>query len=225
MNVRILDDAAAVAHAASDIVIDEMRARRGKLLLSGADVARRTYQRIAKQAQPADYKGVHLFFGDERTVPPDHVESTYAMVRRNWLEPVRFPTERVHRIMGELEPDRAARLAEEELRSVAGQTPALDVAILGLGAKGATSALFLGSAALEETERLFAPSYTLRRVTATITLINACRTIIFLAVGADRADSVQAALCEPPGSVPASLVGSPENPPIWLLDRSAAALI
>lgn len=225
MSVKVFDDADGVAEAAAEILLAEMRVRRGKLLLSGSDQARRTYQRLARIAQAADYKGAHLFFGDERTVPPDHIESSYAMVKRNWLDPSRFPTERVHRIMGELDPDRAARLAEEELRSVTGGVPGLDVVLLGLGAEGNTAGLQDGSTAIEETERLFVPSHTLRRVTATLSLINEARTVIILAVGADRAEGARAALHEPPGSVPISLVTGADQPPIWLLDRAAAALL
>lgn len=225
MSVRVFDDADQLAEAASELLLEEMRARRGKIMLSGADAARRTYQRIARVAQPADYKGVHLFFGDERCVPPDHLESSFAMVKRNWLDPARFPTERVHRIMGELDPDRAARLAEEELRSVTGGSSALDVVLLGLGPEGNTAGLQDGSTAIEETERLFVPSHTLRRVTATLSLINDARAVLIIAVGADRAEAARAALHEPPGAVPISLVSGAGQPSIWLLDRAAAALL
>src|SRR5690349_18018457 len=147
------------------------------------------------------------------------------MVRRAWLDPGRVPTERVHRIMGELEPERAARLAEDELRSVVGEPVALDVALLGVAADGSTASIVPGSAALEETDRLFVPSETLRRVTATLALLNASRKVVFLVTGEARAEAVRAALREPPGAVLAGLVMGAAEPPRWILDRAAASLL
>lgn len=225
IGVAIHGDAEELARAAADLVLREIRDGRRRLLLAGGTTPVRTYEMIARQAQPADYKGVHLFFGDERAVAPDHVESNYGMVRRAWLDPTRFPPERVHRILGEIDPDRAARLAEEDLRAATGEPVALDLAILGIGTDGHTASLFPGSSALGETLRLFVPARAGRRITATFPLLNATHRVIFLASGRTKAEAVRAALDDSPGAVPASLVQPRGGPPLWMLDHEAASLL
>jgi 6-phosphogluconolactonase len=223
MNIEVHDDPEQLATAAAELMLVQMRARRGRILLSRGTPARRAYQLVAQRAAPADYKGVHLFFADERMVPVSHAESNYGMVKRAWLDPARFPPERVHRIAGEIDPDRAARLAEEDLRSVTGGTPTLDLALLALGGDGHIASLYPGSPELEDTDRLYVPARNATRVTATFTLLAEAKLVVILAAGADRAEALRSAVCDPPGAVPASLAAAPERPPIWLADRAAAA--
>lgn len=225
MNIQVHDDPEKLADAVAEVMLVQMRARRGRLLLARGTTARRAYQLVAQRAAPGDYKGVHLFFGDERMVPATHAESNYGMVKRAWLDPTRFPPERVHRITGEIDPDRAARLAEEDLRSVTGGSPQVDLALLSLGGDGHIASLYPGSEELEETDRLYIPARNATRVTATLTLLTDCKLITIVAAGADRAEALRSALCDPPGAVPASLIGSADRPPIWLVDRAAAALL
>ncbi|HKE14457.1 MAG TPA: 6-phosphogluconolactonase [Kofleriaceae bacterium] len=225
MTVEIHDDAEALARAAAEMVLREIRAGRKRLLLAGGTTPSHTYELVGRGAQPGDYKGVHIFFGDERAVPPDHVESNYRMVRRAWLDPARFPPERVHRIRGEIDPERAARLAEEDLRAVAGEPVGLDLALLGLGTDGHTASLFPGSEALAESLRLYVPAREGRRITGTYPLLNCVDRVVFLVSGASKAEAVRSALHDPPGTVPASLVQPRGGAATWLLDREAASLL
>lgn len=225
MPVEVHGDVEALALAAAEMVLGHIRAGAKRLLLAGGSTPVRTYQRIARAAAPADYKGVHLFFGDERAVAPDHVESNYGMVRKAWLEPARFPPERVHRILGEIDPERAARLAEDDLRGVTGQRASLDLALLGVGSDGHTASLFPGSEALGETLRLYVPAREGRRITATFPLLCAANRVIFLVSGRNKAEAVRTALTGPPGAVPASLVQPQSGPATWLLDVEAASAL
>jgi 6-phosphogluconolactonase len=225
MAVTVYDDPDQLADAAAELLLVQLRARRGRLLLAGGTAPRRAYQIVARKAAPADYKGAHVFFSDERMVPAGHAESNYGMVKRAWLDPARFPLERVHRILGEVGPERAARLAEEEVRTVAGEPPALDLAFLGLASDGRTAALFPGAEELEDTDRLFVPARGGTRVTASLTLLAQCKLIAFVVSGADKAEALRSALCDPPGAVPASLVVTQGQPPLWLVDRAAAGLL
>lgn len=224
MNVRVYDDPEALAQAACDLILLHLRAGRRRLLLAGGSTPRRTYQLVAERGSASEWKGTELFFGDERMVTPDHADSNYGMVRAAWLAPAHFPTERVHRIAGELpSADRAARLAEEDLLAVTGSPPRIDLALLGLGPDGHTASLFPGDPDLEpDTDRLYAPARGGTRVTATVPLLNACGLVVFLVSGAAKADAVHSALHDPPGTVPASLI-APAAPPLFLLDRPAAA--
>ncbi len=225
MSVDVHGDADALARAAAEVVLRQIRGGVKRLLLAGGTTPVRTYELIARMAEPADYKGVHIFFGDERAVPPDHIESNYGMVKRAWLDPARFPTERVHRIRGELDAERAARLAEEELRGVTGEPPSLDLALLGLGSDGHTASLFPGDEVLTESVRLYAPARGGRRITATFGLLSEVNQVIFLVSGAGKAAAVKTAIEGSPGAVPASLVQPGGGPASWLLDSDAASLL
>ncbi len=221
--VTVYEDVEQLAEAVAELVLVQLRARRGRILLARGSAARRAYQLVAQRAAPGDYKGAHLFFADERMVPATHAESNYGMVKRAWLDPARFPPERVHRISGDIESERAARLAEEDLRSVTGEPPQLDLALLAMGADGHVAALYPASDEIEDTDRLYVPARNGTRVTASRTLLAGCRLVVFLAAGADRAEALRSALCDPPGAVPASLITPVDRPPLWLVDRAAAA--
>ncbi len=223
--MTVYDDPEQLADAAAELILVQLRARRGRILLARGGAARRAYQLVAQRASPGDYKGAHLFFADERMVPAGHAESNYGMVKRAWLDAARFPPERVHRIRGEIEAERAARLAEEDLRIVTGEPATLDLALLALGGDGHVASLYPGSDELDDTDRLYLPARNATRVTATRTLLGGCKLLVFLAAGADRAQSLRSALCDPPGAVPASLVATQRQPPLWLVDRAAASLL
>jgi 6-phosphogluconolactonase len=225
MPIEVHPDAETLARVAAERVIDAVRAGARRMLLAGGSTPARTYELLARLAAPADLRGLHLFFGDERAVPPDHAESNYGMVKRAWLDPASFPTERVHRIRGELDAERAARLAEEELRGVTGEPPSLDLALLGLGSDGHTASLFPGDEVLTESLRLFAPARGGRRITATLGLLAEVNQVIFLVSGAGKAAAVKTAIEGSPGAVPASLVQPSGGPATWLLDTDAASLL
>src|SRR3982751_6009162 len=49
-----------------------------------------------------DWNNVHLFWGDERCVPPDHPDSNYRMTHETLLSHVTLPAHNIHRILGEI---------------------------------------------------------------------------------------------------------------------------
>ncbi len=94
------------------------------------------------------WAATHVFFGDERCVPPDHPDSNYGAARRSLLAHVPLPASNVHRLRGEDDPLAAAATYEAELRRVVPVEPGLprlDLILLGLGADGHTASLFPGT--------------------------------------------------------------------------------
>src|SRR5688572_75956 len=224
MQREILDDAAGVASAAAERVLEACRARPAVgIMLAGGTTPKAAYERIAARAATGDVDGVHVWFGDERMVPPEHADSNYGMAARAWLDGAAGV--QVHRIRGELGATEAARIAAEELRAHAGAAPEIELVLLGIGADGHTASLFPGDAALAAPDgALFVPARDGTRVTATIHLLSAARHIVFLATGAAKAEIVARVIGEPPTAAhPASLIRAPRI--TWLLDREAAALL
>ncbi len=95
-----------------------------------------------------DWTHIEIFWIDERAVPPDHPDSNYALASRLLLVPARVPAARIHRMHGELpDLDQAARRAADELKSIAGDPPHLDLALVGVGEDGHVASIFPGLSA------------------------------------------------------------------------------
>jgi 6-phosphogluconolactonase len=177
-----------------------------------------------------DWSKVYVFFGDERAVPPHHEDSNLKMASEVLLDHV--PVGNVHRIRGELPPAEAAEAYEEELGTFLGteDVPRFDLILLGLGADGHTASLFPWTPALEVQDRWVVanpvPRLDTTRITLTVPVINAARTVIFLVEGEDKAEAVREVLEgeDDPRAYPARLIQPPGGQE-WMLDRSAASLL
>ena len=232
MSVNVYDNPEELAQAAAS----EFAARaaeaigaRGRfaVVLAGGSTPRATYGILASDyADKIDWNNVHVFFGDERSVPPDHDDSNYKMAREALLDHV--PIGSVHRMQGELPPDEAAEAYERELRDFFGSDdlPRFDLVLLGTGDDGHTASLFPETSALEVNDRWVVANPVLKlettRITLTVPVINAARAVYFLVAGEGKAGPIAEILEGDPREYPASLI-QPENGPTWMLDRAAAS--
>jgi 6-phosphogluconolactonase len=195
------------------------------IALSGGATPRELYRLLSgPRSGELRWETLDVFFGDERRVPFGDARSNFRMASDSLLVPARVPPERVRRMEGELPPEEAAKKYEEALRARFGETPALDLVLLGLGADGHTASLFPGTAALEETRRWVVPNEApvepKGRLTLTLPVLNAAKKVLFLVAGADKAQAVERALRA--GDVPAARV-RPAGELVWVLDESAAS--
>jgi len=196
-------DPAALARAAAEAVTTlaaESVAARGafSLALSGGSTPRALYQLLADPSGPyrdrIPWASVHAFFSDERAVPPDDPQSNYRMARAALLD--RVPVGSVHRMAGELGAAEAAARYQAELRAHFGGVafPAFDLILLGLGTDGHTASLFPGSPALLERSRWVVaapgPPPSTERITLTVPVLEAARTVLFLVAGPDKSEPV-----------------------------------
>jgi 6-phosphogluconolactonase len=240
--LEIYGDAGLLARAAAGhfmILAGQATAERGRfaVALSGGSTPRATYALLASDefARRIDWGRVHVFWGDERCVPPDHSDSNYRMARESLLDHAPLPPENVHRIRGELEPGQAAREYEGELRrffypgETAAALPRFDLVLLGLGDDGHTVSLFPGSTAMHEPDRWAVADYVEKleawRVTLTPVLINAARRVAFIVSGAGKAEVLREVLAGPyrPDRLPAQTVRPRRGRLLWLADAAAAA--
>lgn len=241
-NIRILPDTAAVARAAADLVAasaERALAERPQwtCALSGGSTPRATFQLLARPPYVGriDWRRVHLFWGDERAVPPDHPDSNYGMTYATLIENVPIPEENVHRILAELPAVEAARQYEATIRAVFGvgpeQIPRFDFVMLGMGPDGHTASLFPGTQALEERHALVVANHVPRldadRITLTLPLLDNARAIVFLVAGSEKAATLAAVLQgEPrPTELPSQLIQPVNGTLTWLVDEAAAAQI
>jgi 6-phosphogluconolactonase len=187
--------------------------------LSGGSTPGPAYE-LAASLQP-DWSRSELWFADERCVRPDDEHSNYRLVRERLLDRLQRGPAVEHRIRGELPAERGAEEYENELRGVT-----LDLVLLGIGSDGHTASLFPNDPALEERERsavaVRRPDFD--RVTLTLPVLNGSNVVLFLVVGADKADAARRAFRDPPSpATPASLVRSSSGTTYAFLDRGAAS--
>ena len=190
--------------AAVAIVLADQAARGGSIVLTGGSSVAEAYERAA--ALEPDWGRVTLWWGDERCVPPDDERSNYRLAKEALLDRLETPPAEVHRIRGEVAPERAARELDEALEGVR-----LDLMLLGLGSDGHMASLFPGSPQLEVVDRRATSGSAgldpfVDRVTMTLPTIQSASQIVFIIVGAAKADAVAAAFGgEPSREIPASL--------------------
>jgi 6-phosphogluconolactonase len=203
--------------------------------LSGGSTPKALYSLLASPdyGERVDWSRVHLFWGDERCVPPDHMESNFRMVQEALLSKISLPSESIHRMPGEKAPQDAVAHYENELRtffrSPVNAVPRFDLVLLGLGEDGHTASLFPGSSALNEHNRLVATVYVQRlkahRLTLTLPVINAAAQITFLIAGQSKSAIVQKLLRVDSGDaeLPAGKVRPANGHVTWLVTQDAAA--
>src|SRR5439155_4263854 len=168
-----------------------------------------------------DWSPAKLWWGDERCVPPDDERSNYLLVKRTLLDGIEQQPAQVQRVRGELGGEPAAAEYDEKLEGVQ-----LGLALQGLGPDGHTASLFPSSPALEERKRraIAVPHDDVERVTMTLPVLSAASQVVFLVVGAGKAEAVARAFAGPQEPVvPGSLLRSAGGKTIALLDRAAAA--
>ena len=201
--------------------------------LSGGSTPRDTYLLLGTEALVSRvmWSRVQVLWGDERCVPPDHIESNYRMARETLLERVPIPAANVHRVHGEDDPATAAEVYEATLRALL-RTPAgarIDLVLLGLGEDGHTASLFPGSAAVHEQTRwamvtqAAAPS--MWRITLTPPVINAAAEVLFLVSGGAKAGILRRVLegTRRPQDLPAQAIAPSNGRVRWCVDAAAAA--
>jgi 6-phosphogluconolactonase len=202
-----------------------------RVALSGGGTPKTVYPKILEphRRDLVDWSRVEFFWGDERSVPPDHPESNFGAAYGlliSQLPGVR--PDRVHRMPAEASDlDAAALSYESELRLAfrarGDAPPGFDLVWLGMGPDGHTASLFPGSTAIDETVRwvvgTWAPQPQTWRMTLTFPVLQAARAVIFAVEGANKVDAV-AAVRAGGSDLPAARVAGDHVE--WILDAAAA---
>ena len=220
------EEVARTAAARFENAVRDAVAARGvfSCALPGGSVAEAFFPEFAGLALP--WEQVHVFFGDERAVPPGDPASNVGLARRLWLDAVPAT---VHEMAAD-RVDLAAAAASyaAELRATLGDPPRLDVALLGMGPDGHVCSLFPGHPLLQETARWVAeitdsPKPPPRRLTLTLPVLAAARAVWIGAFGAQKAPIIREAIEDTRSRLPVALAARSGPAALFLLDRDAGS--
>lgn len=229
---QVFDSLDALSRAAASELVVLARAATGAfhVALSGGSTPKRLFQELTAVGAAVPWDRVHLWWGDERCVPPDHPDSNYGMTRKTLIEPLGLDPTHVHRIAGERPPDEAAIAYEGALVAAIGAPPAFDLLYLGMGPDGHTASLFPGSPGLAETTRLVIANPIdsplahgkATRITLTYPALAAAKHTRFLVCGSDKA-TMLSRVVRGDRTLPSALVTGADV--VWMIDRGAAELL
>lgn len=238
VNTIIFEEAQAASVACAQNVLELLEAAlaantRASIAVSGGSTPKMMFAEMAKT--PFDWSNVHLFWVDERMVPPEDSQSNYKLAKEHFIDAARFPAANVHRIYGELSPEEAAQRYGDEIRRffqvAEGTAPQFDIVHRGIGPDAHTASLFPGEPLIDDHSNLTAAVYVEKfhqsRVTLLPTVLEAARHTLMLAAGDDKAEPIRSVIRGPydPKKYPAQIGTYNNDHAIWFIDKAAARLI
>lgn len=238
VEVKILPDNAALTQTAAQEfhkVAESAVQERGRfsVALSGGNTPRAIYSLLASEHKELPWDRIHVFFGDERHVPPDHPDSNFRMASESLLSKVPVPEKNVHRIHAELDAEAAAAEYDQQLVNFFHLSnhdwPRFDLIFLGIGEDGHTASLFPGSQALAETSHRVMANWVEKfktfRITLTFPVLNHAAEVVFLVSGAGKAQVLNQVLRPGANKYPAQSVRPENGRLLWLVDQDAGSLL
>ncbi|MDW3190999.1 MAG: 6-phosphogluconolactonase [Cytophagales bacterium] len=233
-DIKVFDDNPAVAQAFATFLVEFTTGRdKTTIALSGGSTPKLLFDILAKQyADKIDWQSIHFFWGDERCVPPDDADSNFGMTKSLLFDHVNIDNKKIHRVLGETEPEAEAKRYGEVLSEVCTEVnglPSVDLMILGMGDDGHTASIFPHQMELLTAPESCAiaehPTSGQKRVTINGPVLNNSGTVAFLVTGEKKADKVSRALdaSADHSDIPAAHVTGQEQ--LWFLDKGAASLL
>ncbi len=189
------------------------------VVLAGGNTPRSLYEKL--RAIETDWSKWHIYYGDERCLPPDDPERNSFMADQAWLNHVAIPRQQIHPIPAERGATDAARDYAVLLREV----DMFDLVLLGLGEDGHTASLFPGHdwgvgpeapAALAVSD---APKPPPARVSLSAWRLSRARQVLFLVTGTAKRNAIAGWRTGKP--IPARAITPPDGVDIWLESRAA----
>lgn len=200
-----------------------------RVALSGGSTPKAIYEHLSKDPYTSqiEWDKVHLFWGDERNVPPTDPESNYKMAMDAGLGSVPIPKHQIHRMHGEDPIKEHASAYDSLLRKELSERP-FDLVILGMGEDGHTASLFPQTEALTEEEQMavanYVPQKNTWRMTLTYPTINSARQIAIYVIGASKKHTLNDVLTSElqVERYPIQKIGTKSNPALWIVDEAAS---
>mgnify|MGYP002713200004 CR=1 FL=1 len=234
-NIRIYPDKTELVQSLTEQILtieSESIKEEGRfsIALSGGSTPKALYQHLA-ESDAFQWDKWYIFFGDERTVPPDDDDSNYRMAKETFLSKVPIPENQVYRMKGELEPTVSAEAYERVLQDVFGDNgfPQLNLILLGMGDDGHTASLFPHTAPIHETEKWVIAHYVEKldtwRITLTPPVLNNAHYVAFMVTGDKKADRLNQVIHGDyqPDTLPSQIIKPEHGQLLWYVDQAAAS--
>jgi 6-phosphogluconolactonase len=230
--IRKFPDAAAAAEACANQILEwlqEAIEEKGlaALAISGGSSPRRMFENFART--DFDWQRVHLFWVDERAVPPTDAQSNFKFTQDAWLGPGNFPPANIHRVQTELAPVEAAARYVEDIQKffglAPGELPCFDVIHRGMGPDAHTASLFPSEPLIDNRADIAAAVWVEKfqqwRITLLPGVLMAARHSALLVTGADKAGALRSVLRGPfdPLHHPAQIASGDGT--VWFVDAAA----
>ena len=201
------------------------------IAVSGGSTPRIMFPLMAKASIAWDR--VHIFWVDERCVPPTDDQSNYKLANETLLMPAHIPQRNIHRVLGDIQPEAAARRYTQEIREFfglqPGEFPRFDIMHRGMGPEAHSASLFPGDPLIDDHENIAAATFVKKFNQSRVTLLpgpmEAAKHTVFLVAGGDKKEAIRAVFQEnyDPKAYPAQIGRGPNC--TWFLDRAAAELV
>ncbi len=198
--------------------------------LSGGSTPKAIFERLSSSPyeQMIEWNKVHLFWSDERAVPPDHPDSNYHMAMQAGLSKMPIPQEQVHRMRAEEKIEENALDYEQQIVAALKGRP-FDLVMLGMGEDGHTASLFPNTEGLSVENRLvianYIPAKNSWRMTFSFPCINSAMNIAIYVLGASKKEILAEVLLSSNSNdrYPVQRVGTVSRHALWIADEAAAA--
>jgi 6-phosphogluconolactonase len=236
-DIRIFKDLEKLSRHAAELFVwqsEQAIAEHGRFLvaLNGGNTPARLFQLLATDFRDeVDWSRIHVFWGDERCVPPDDPGSSYGQAREALFRHVPILMENVHNVDTSLSPLEAATAYAHILSEFATPPlpfPRFDLVYLGMGEDGHTASLFPGSLVdVTETVIPVTANYQDRpanRVTMTQLVFNQARKVAFMVTGEKKTNTLAQVLSDRynPELYPAQRIDLKDGQLLWLVAEAAA---
>lgn len=230
-DLRISDTSEQAASACAQFILPLLSAMpRTSFAISGGSTPKLLFSDLAKAK--FDWSNVHIFWVDERCVPPDNAESNYRLAYETLLAPAKVRSANIHRIYGELPPPQAAQRYVAEMRDFfdlkEGELPVFDVVHRGMGADAHTASLFPGTPLVHDrtgiATNVWVEKMKMDRITLLPGVLLAAKHTVLQVSGAEKADALYHVLrqSEDFEKYPCQ-IASRDARAVWFLDKAAAA--
>jgi 6-phosphogluconolactonase len=210
------------------------RQDRFTFVLSGGSTPKALYSLLSESPykETIPWEKIHFFWGDERAVPYEDDRNNARMCYEELLNKVPVVASQIHVMRTDIDPLESAKEYEGILTGYFQHADTtFDLVLLGMGDDGHTLSLFPGTDVIHETERdvtaFFLAAQDMYRITLTAPIVNRSASVVFMAVGAGKAETLKSVLeGEQHVDIFPSQIISPENGQLhWFVDEAAAALL
>jgi 6-phosphogluconolactonase len=233
-DLRIAASPREVAHRCAAYIIELLKSSgHATLAISGGKTPTPMFEDLAKS--DLDWSRIHIFWVDERCVPPSDDRSNFKAANQSLLIPAKVPPANVHRILGEIDPNEAAEKYAADIKQFfslkPGQLPVFDVLHRGMGPDAHTASLFPGEPLIRNHSDIAAHVWVekmkMDRITLLPGVLDGARHTVLQVTGTDKTGSVHDVLYGPenPLQYPCQIATRGSNKAVWFLDKAAAAQV